>query len=149
MCCSAQPWCFGTRYGLKNIVRTFVMLQTCAYFTLPNGYGGLQRLSHVGQLGVQLRPIPLPIQNGEVVDVSWDEESGRLCLLISRSHGMTQPCPGHRLSTCTSNHSILEALQPARKLVLERYLEGIWKRASYLLFAIPGIGHRCQRMLTR
>ena len=117
--------------------KPFVTLQTCAYSTLPNGYGGLQRLSHVGQLGGQLRPIPLPIQNGEVVDVSWDEESGRLCLLISRSHGMTQPCPGRRLSNCiTSNHSILEALQPARRLVLERYLE-----AGFLSASFPSIGH--------
>jgi hypothetical protein len=83
----------GFRHAIwteEHSMKPFVTLQTCAYSTMPNGYGGLQRLNHVGQLGVQLRRIQLPIQNGEVIDVSWDEESGRLCLLISRMHGMNR-----------------------------------------------------------
>jgi hypothetical protein len=79
----------GSRHAVwteEHSVKPFLRLQTCAYFTMPDGYGGFQRLGHVGQMGVQLRPIQLPIQQGEIADVAWDEESGRLCVLISRPH---------------------------------------------------------------
>ena len=80
---------FRAAMGFRHAIWTeghstqpFVRLQTCAYSTMSDEHGGLQRLGHVRQLGVQLRPIQLPVQNGEVMDVSWDEESGRLCVLI-------------------------------------------------------------------
>jgi len=79
----------GSRHAIwteERSVRPFVGLQTCAYFIMPDGYGGLQRLGHVGQLGVQLRSLQLPIQCGDVVDVSFDEESSRLCALISQMY---------------------------------------------------------------
>jgi hypothetical protein len=76
----------GSRHAIwteEHIGKPFLGLQTCAYFTMPDGHSGLHRLGHVGQLGVQVRPIQLPIQFGSVADVSWDEESGRLCVLIN------------------------------------------------------------------
>lgn len=79
----------GSRHAIwtdGHSVKPFVGLQTCAYFTMPDSYVGLQRLGHVGQPGVQLRPLQLPIGWGEIIDISWDESSGRLCALLSRAY---------------------------------------------------------------
>lgn len=76
----------GSRHAIWTLQRPaaeFVGLQTCAYFTSPEGCdSGKQRLGHVGDSGTRFRPLRLPVRSGDVLDISWDEDSGRLCAYI-------------------------------------------------------------------
>lgn len=79
----------GSRYAFwpaGNLAGPFINLHTCAYFTMPDECSVLHRLGHVEQTTIQCRPLNLPVQHGEVIDLSWDEESARLCILVSRQH---------------------------------------------------------------
>lgn len=83
------PGAMGSRHAIwtKNVqVGPFLGLQSCAYPMVPEGCDGVQRFGHVGQVGVQVRPLQLPVRSGSIWDISWDEESGRLCVLISQLH---------------------------------------------------------------
>jgi hypothetical protein len=78
----------GSRHAIwtnEEHIGSFGGLQSCAYFTMPKSCGGLQRLGHVEQLGIQVRSLQLPVLGGAIKDLSWDEESGRVCMVISQA----------------------------------------------------------------
>jgi hypothetical protein len=78
----------GSRHAIwtnDEYVGPFATVHSCAYFTMPKNCDGLQRLGHVEQLGIQIRPLQLPMRRGIIKDVSWDEESGRACMVISQA----------------------------------------------------------------
>lgn len=85
----------GSRHAIwtnDEYVGPFVGFHSCAYFTMPKNCDGLQRLGHVEQLGIQVRPLQLPIRDEIIKDISWDEESGQVCIVISQVTGTPKKC---------------------------------------------------------
>lgn len=78
----------GSRHAIWTSQRSvvqFIGLQTCAYFTAPKACdAAFQRLAHIRHSGIQFRSLRLPVRSGDVLDLSWDEDSGQLCALIGR-----------------------------------------------------------------
>jgi hypothetical protein len=75
-----------------------IELQSCTYFTRPVNHVGYMRLGNpLPPDPSRVSSIPLRGEMGDILDLSWDEQSGRLVILVVFREGVNPEMERRRL----------------------------------------------------